>query len=184
MLPEREIQIGARLRAFREMLQIPRTKFAVTIGFGGERLAAYEAGRARLPYAVFQAIASRYALHPRWLAEGEGSPQVKNSFDDRPFAAALTRHALFTEIYDRHLAPRLTRTVEKAGADAAAAVALLNRASSLLQQMNPTALSAAQRKKLARFNAEQTRLIRQLRAELGLRDAANARAAELTGGQI
>ncbi len=179
MIPEREVQIGARLRAFRERLQIPRTKFAVTIGFGGERLAAYEAGRARLPYAVFQAIAAHYDLYPRWLAEGLGSPQVKHAFDDGDFAAALPRHALFTAVYDQYLAPRLTGKAQRAGADAAAAVELLNRASSFLQEMNLIALTPAQQKKLARFNAQQARLLRQLRAELDLREAANHRAADL-----
>ena len=74
---------------------------------------------------------------------------------------------------------RLTGKAQRAGADAAAAVELLNRASSFLQEMNLIALTPAQQKKLARFNAQQARLLRQLRAELDLREAANHRAADL-----
>ena len=43
------IVIGSRLRAFREKRQIPRSGFAVKIGFGSERIASYESGRAPLP---------------------------------------------------------------------------------------------------------------------------------------
>lgn len=175
LVSERERKIGARVRTFRELLQIPRTRFAVAIGFGGERMAAYEGGRARVPYVVFKAIYSRYNIYPRWLAEGEGSPQVPNSFDDRAFAPGLKRHAIFSEIYDQYLAPQM-----KEGAEGpAAAMDLLGRTSMLLQQVDVNALTPLQRKKLNQFNALQTRLIRKIKAELGLRDAANTRALEL-----
>jgi hypothetical protein len=175
MLPEREKQIGARMRVFREMLQIPRTKFSVAIGYGGERIAAYEAGRARLPYHVFKSIANRYDIYPRWLAEGEGSPQIKNSFDDRPFLASLTRTALFSDVYDQHLSSKLARSVEQAGADASATVELLTRAIALLEHVEPGTLTAAQRRKILQFNALQARLIRKIKAELGIRDVVNAK---------
>lgn len=99
--------IGARLRAFREILQIPRTKFAVSIGCGGERIAAYESGRARLPYWVFRSISKRYDLYPGWLNDGIGLPQIKDSFNDSDFIDKIPRHFIFTEVFDKHLAAQI-----------------------------------------------------------------------------
>jgi transcriptional regulator with XRE-family HTH domain len=178
---KREKAIGARLRAFREKLQIPRTKFAVAIGFGGERMAAYESGRARMPYIVFKAIANRYDLYPRWLAEGEGAPQVKNSFNDEAFAPGLARHALFTAVYDRYLAKQLKGTAGPAGADMGEAIENLHRTSALLQTVDTRALTGPQRKKIAQFNRLQGKLLQSIQQELGLRESINTRAAQLAG---
>jgi transcriptional regulator with XRE-family HTH domain len=103
-MSEREKIIGSRLRAFRESLQIPRSKFSVSVGYASERLAAYEAGRARLPYDVFKAISDRYRICPRWLAEGIGASQATTSFDDSKFIGEIRRNSLFTEVYDKYLA--------------------------------------------------------------------------------
>lgn len=104
LISDREKLIGARLRAFRETLQIPRTKFALSIHIGSERLAAYEAGRSRLPYVVFKSIANRYNLSPLWLAEEKGGPQFKNLANDADFIGYISRTALFSEVYDCHMA--------------------------------------------------------------------------------
>jgi len=66
--------IGKRLRLFRESLKLPRARFAREIGFGAERLASYESGRAPLPYAVFTAIAEKFPINPIWLACGGDQP--------------------------------------------------------------------------------------------------------------
>ena len=99
---EREIEIGKRLRAFREGLKIPRTVFALSIGVGGERLASYEVGRVPLRYGVFEAIAKQYRLNPVWLGKGEGEPSLRIAFDFTglvPIPAA----AVFSQIYDEYL---------------------------------------------------------------------------------
>jgi transcriptional regulator with XRE-family HTH domain len=106
-MSEREKIIGARLRAFREMLQIPRSRFSVSVGYASERLAAYEAGRARLPYCVFRAVAQRYGLYPGWLAEGTGPPEAPDSFDETDFTYKISSRTLFTEVYDKYLAKQL-----------------------------------------------------------------------------
>jgi hypothetical protein len=104
-LPERELQICHRLRAFREVLKIPRTTFALTIGIGGERLASYEAGRAPVRYEVFRRIHSHFRLNPNWLATGATtSPQLDKHLDDTAFSDRLHARALFSEVYDAHLA--------------------------------------------------------------------------------
>lgn len=76
------MEIARRLRAFREYLKISRTKFALEIGIGSERLASYESGRVPLRYEVFSAITKRFFLHPYWLATGKTSPRANEPFDD------------------------------------------------------------------------------------------------------
>jgi transcriptional regulator with XRE-family HTH domain len=103
MVSDREKLIGSRLRAFRETLQIPRARFAVAIGFGSERIASIEAGRAPLRYEVFQAVSRRYQLSPYWLAEAIGSPKHGGAFDDTRLAKEVHPRALFSEVYDRFI---------------------------------------------------------------------------------
>jgi transcriptional regulator with XRE-family HTH domain len=109
MVSEREKIIGARLRAFRETLQIPRAKFAVAIGFGSERIASIEAGRAPLRYEVFQAVSHRYQLSPYWLAEGAGSPKHGGAFDETRLAKEVHPRALFSEAYAKFIGGDLTQ---------------------------------------------------------------------------
>ena len=109
MVSEREKIIGARLRAFRETLQIPRAKFAVAIGFGSERIASIEAGRAPLRYEVFQAVSHRYQLSPYWLAEGVGSPKHGGAFDETPLAKEVHPRSLFSEAYAKFIGGDLTQ---------------------------------------------------------------------------
>ena len=113
MVNEREKLIGARLRAFRETLQIPRSRFAVTIRFGSDRLASYEAGRAPLLYEVAKSVMTHYHISPLWLATGEGAPRLPIAFDDNHIMAFVKPRALFSEIYDAHLAADLEN--KKAG---------------------------------------------------------------------
>jgi DNA-binding transcriptional regulator YiaG len=103
MVSDREKLIGSRLRAFRETLQIPRAKFAVAIGFGSERIASIEAGRAPLRYEVFKAVSLRYQLSPYWLAEDKGCPKHGGAFDESLFAKEVHPRALFTEVYEKFI---------------------------------------------------------------------------------
>jgi transcriptional regulator with XRE-family HTH domain len=96
------IVIGSRLRAFREKRQIPRSGFAVKIGFGSERIASYESGRAPLPYAVFFAISKNYFINPFWLATGDGDDMWHLPL---PSARDLNvpDNAVFIEVFSNHL---------------------------------------------------------------------------------
>lgn len=100
---DREKQIGKRLRKFREALQIPRSKFAVTIGIGTERLASYEAGRARLRFGVFKAVYEKYRILPLWLATERGGARL---LEDRELSVfpQIPDQMLFSEAFDKHLA--------------------------------------------------------------------------------
>lgn len=146
MLSEREKMIGARLRAFREMLQIPRTKFALSIGCGSEQIAAYESGRARLPYRVFQNISKRYDLHPGWLNDGNGVPQMKDSFTNLDFIDKIGRNSLFTYVFDRYLSRQVMMTMQLTKQRATQMAEALNEISEI---MTDKSLPADFRKNIA-----------------------------------
>jgi DNA-binding transcriptional regulator YiaG len=107
MVNEGEKMIGARLRAFRETLQIPRSKFAVSIGFGSERIASYEAGRALLPYSVFLAIWKKYLISPHWLATGN-APQKWPTSLDYICAVDFSPRQSFSEVFHQLLSPKIS----------------------------------------------------------------------------
>jgi transcriptional regulator with XRE-family HTH domain len=111
---ERQKLIGVRLRTFREALQIHRTKFALSIGLGSERMASYESGRAMLPYDVFYAIARRYHLSALWLAGDGGNSKRENEFNDSRFINEIKGRRLFTDVYDTYLAADLKAESELA----------------------------------------------------------------------
>jgi transcriptional regulator with XRE-family HTH domain len=173
--------IGARLRAFREMLQIPRARFAVSIGCGSERIAAYEAGRARLPYWVFKAMADRYHLHPRWLAEEAGSPQLKNAFNDSHFIASVSRHALFTDVYDKFLSGQLLEEANTAAAAAEMVIEELTDLATLLKELETARLSPAARAKIQQFQSKYSQLADKAQQELETRDAIHLKTVHLFG---
>jgi transcriptional regulator with XRE-family HTH domain len=107
MLKEREKAIGARLRRFREMLQIPRTKFCLTVGLTADQLSAYEFGRANVRYEVFSAISKHYSLNPVWLATGQENPRL-DGFSDEKFSDQIQPRELFSSVFDRLLSHQLT----------------------------------------------------------------------------
>lgn len=107
-LPAQEIEIGERLRGFREYLRISRTVFALEIGISSERLASYEAGRVRLPYETFAAIAERFSINPVWLAEGLDLPQASWAFDDSAYRTSIVPRSPFSFVFNEFLKKDLT----------------------------------------------------------------------------
>lgn len=111
---EREKEIGRRLRAFRESKLIPRTRMAVVLGIGNERLASYESGRAPLPYDVFRRLAQHFQINPYWLNTGDTQP-TGITFDDSSLVKILPPRARFTEVYDGFLKPSVEFAISEAG---------------------------------------------------------------------
>jgi len=97
---EQELEIGRRLRVFREHLKISRTAFALAIGIGSERLASYESGRAPLRYEVFSAVTKKFFLLPYWLGTGTTSPLGNEAFDDSEFVDKIHPKDLFSAVFD------------------------------------------------------------------------------------
>src|SRR5581483_9484033 len=104
----REVEIGRRLRGFREKLMISRVRFALAVGVGTERLQSYESGRIPLRYGVFQAITKVFFLQPLWLLEGAGEPARNFPFDDSLFASQINPRLPFTTVCDTVLKEYLT----------------------------------------------------------------------------
>ncbi len=102
----REKQICERLRQFRESLQIPRTRFALTLGLTEAALAGYELGRARVRYETFAAVQKRFLLNPVWLATGEEN-LVLHHWTDEKFRDQVKPRELFSHAYDRLIAKHL-----------------------------------------------------------------------------
>ena len=103
---EREKQICERLRQFRESLQIPRTRFALSIGVTEAALAGYELGRARIRYETFAAVQKRFSINPVWLATGDENLLLYN-WNDEKFRAQLKPREIFSQAYDRLIASHL-----------------------------------------------------------------------------
>jgi transcriptional regulator with XRE-family HTH domain len=103
---EREKQICERLRQFRESLQIPRTRFALSIGVTEAALAGYELGRARLRYETFAAVQKRFSINPVWLATGEENLLLYN-WNDEKFRPQVKPREIFSHVYDRLIAKHL-----------------------------------------------------------------------------
>jgi len=169
MVNEREKLIGARLRAFREMLQIPRSRFAVTIGFGSERLASYEAGRAPVLYNVFRAVAQNFNLNPRWLAGDGGNPLIADIVDDAAFTGQIPQRALFSEIYDSHLVGLMKKSADDADQNSRA---FFNHQKKQIERARDQSLPIETRREITRRVVEQTEeYLSRLAAENNARNA-------------
>jgi transcriptional regulator with XRE-family HTH domain len=125
MITDREKEICDRLRRFREILQIPRTKFALTVGINSERLYTYEAGKAQIRYDTFAAVQKQFSINPVWLATGNESPAAKD-FSDEKFREQIKPRELFSSVYDRLLERYLTmERVNKSGSSHLLSVAAM-----------------------------------------------------------
>jgi transcriptional regulator with XRE-family HTH domain len=103
---EREKQICERLRQFRESLQIPRTRFALSIGVTEAAMAGYELGRARIRYETFAAVQKRFLINPVWLATGEEN-LILHNWTDEKFRAQVKPRELFSDAFERLIAKHL-----------------------------------------------------------------------------
>jgi hypothetical protein len=97
MLSDHEKEICGRLRQFREILQITRERFALSVGITGARLQSYELARAPVRYGIFKAITNRFPLNPIWLGTGLGSPSLDEPFNDTVFCSVVSPKMLLSE---------------------------------------------------------------------------------------
>jgi transcriptional regulator with XRE-family HTH domain len=117
-LPQREIEIGERVRQIRLASHLKQPDFARALDVTRDRLAAHEYGRTPLKLAVGYAICRLRNVSLRWLATGKLpkrpftpiAPSLLNKIGDRTF---------FSEAYDNELSKlvedRLKEHAERAG---------------------------------------------------------------------
>jgi transcriptional regulator with XRE-family HTH domain len=104
-LPKSEIEIGQRLRAFREASNISRTAFATSIGIGSERLASYETGRVPLRYEVAHRIHKAYSVNLGWLVTGRGLAVRFDRDIDNYLKEPIPPKQLLSDAYTNSLRP-------------------------------------------------------------------------------
>jgi transcriptional regulator with XRE-family HTH domain len=102
-LSDRERQICARLREFREGTGLSRVVFAQMAGIDSSVLVRCEHGRTPLRFGVFNAIHQRYNLNPLWLGGGEGEQSWKFPFSLAGLEPTIPRGMLFSKAYDNCL---------------------------------------------------------------------------------
>lgn len=109
-LPPLEIAIGHRLREFRENLNLSRPTLAARLRIPKDTLAAYEKGKAPVPWRVFTFLGAEFQLNPWWLFTADGHPLAP--FDDAPFPVDDPQ-GRFSTVFAAH-APRSKPAGEKA----------------------------------------------------------------------
>lgn len=102
-----EVEVGARVKEFRERIEWPQTIFAYEVGLTRNQLASVEHGLTPLRYGVAARICKRYQVSALWLAKGVGCPQCGWLFGDAD-ESPVPHKMLFSEAFSRHLEPALS----------------------------------------------------------------------------
>ncbi|MGC9942050.1 MAG: helix-turn-helix transcriptional regulator [Verrucomicrobiota bacterium] len=99
---EREREIGARLKSFREGIKYSQASFADIIGLTRDQLAGVEYGRTPLKYAIACKIRFAFGLSLDWLCGGDMSPDdlSEDGKLPHPDSARIGRRALLTEVVE------------------------------------------------------------------------------------
>jgi DNA-binding transcriptional regulator YiaG len=98
-LPQRELEICARVREVREGEQMSMPVFAKALGITRQRLGSYEYGRAPLRYSLGKRIGELFDINQRWLATGQ--PPKRYYIDPHTILeGGIPSRALFSEGYD------------------------------------------------------------------------------------
>jgi len=146
-VPERERQIGKRLRGFRDILRLSRVVMADELKIGVSSLASYEAGRVPMPFDVAQRIAGAFRLSLEWLAEGNGEP-VSEIILTPELKSKVPARALFSEAYDRTIKPELVAEGSKGQSAFKAAVEANPKAKKMMQSFRVVGVSKPQAKEM------------------------------------
>jgi hypothetical protein len=101
-LPQRELEISARLKWFRLISLYPRRLFAHQAALDSSIIARIELGRTPIRYEVGRQLCLVHSINPNWLATGK---------EDVPWRWPLPRadelgvspSALFSAVFDAHL---------------------------------------------------------------------------------
>ena len=106
-MPERERQIGKRLRQIRKEMRLSMVAFADAIGLDSGRYSRYEYGYVPLPYEVGDKICAHFNIAQGRLADG-GTSVPYYLKPDPELQKAVGDRASFLEAYESHLKERIT----------------------------------------------------------------------------
>ncbi len=105
-VPEREKEIGKRLRSFRHLNLIGRADLAGQLDIGEPRLASYETGNVPVPFHIAQKLDYQFCLNYEWLATGIGDPRECNVIGEET-ASRIPLKWPFSKVYDEIITPEL-----------------------------------------------------------------------------
>jgi transcriptional regulator with XRE-family HTH domain len=128
------MEIGRRVQQARERINWPQPAFAAELDISRDRLASIEYGRTPLRYPVGYRLCSIFDINPQWLANGTGEVTSSMALPDLPMPEGLPPKALFSHIYDQHVAAR-----PAAKARAARAAARTKKGEDLIPNFDATA---------------------------------------------
>jgi transcriptional regulator with XRE-family HTH domain len=103
-LPQREIELCARVRELRLVRKMEQAELAEILGITRSRLSSYEYAKAPIRYELGKEICYRLGISQRWLATGDG-PQSPY-FDVSPnLEFKIQPKTLFSMAFDKVLRP-------------------------------------------------------------------------------
>ncbi|HEX4119539.1 MAG TPA: helix-turn-helix transcriptional regulator [Verrucomicrobiae bacterium] len=109
LVTPREVEIGTRVKRFRDQINWPQPAFAAELGISRDRLASIEYGRTPLRYNVGYRLCFIFDVNHRWLATGEGEIKAATAALELPRPEGLPNRALFSGICDELHAGRPAR---------------------------------------------------------------------------
>ena len=110
--PDRERQIGERLREFRAWIKLSRSVFAGQAGLDASLLRSYECARSQLNYSAAYKVIMAFGLNPEWLATGNGRMWLALPIPS-PKELNVGVRAPFSKIYEKHLAKVVAEQTKK-----------------------------------------------------------------------
>ncbi len=109
-LPQREIDIGLRVRDVRLSYKWSQPDFAMALGIGRERLSSYEYAKAPIRVQIAAKLFEKFKVNARWLATGDGEAYCPFTLLVHPLAlSGLPPRMLFSEAYDKHFLPEIEK---------------------------------------------------------------------------
>lgn len=112
-LPARERQICARLRVIRETVGLTQQELADQLGLTRQRLASYEEQRVAIRFDVGIKLCRHLIVSEHWLATGSGEQRQHLGLGIEMVPRSVSMNALYSEVFDGHLAPFYQRRLER-----------------------------------------------------------------------
>ncbi|HEY3914199.1 MAG TPA: helix-turn-helix transcriptional regulator [Verrucomicrobiae bacterium] len=100
LVTQREVEVGTRVKRFRDQINWPQPAFAAELGISRDRLASIEYGRTPLRYSVGYKLCFIFDVNYRWLATGEGEVKAATAALELLRPEGLPHRALFSTICD------------------------------------------------------------------------------------
>jgi transcriptional regulator with XRE-family HTH domain len=105
-LPQREIEIGRRLKEARLSLRCPRTYLAQRVGVHRAVIVRLELGQMLLKYSLGQRLCNELNVSQAWLLKGVGFPKPRIPIADE-LNSKIKPNMPFSKAFDRFIWPRL-----------------------------------------------------------------------------